>query len=78
MNELFRYANQYVRESDWRDLSLLKICLCAIGILIGLSVPKNKKDPVLFAAGAVAVLTGVPLMAKFLKIIKNENEFEDK
>lgn len=69
MNKLFVYANQYVKESDWKDLSLIKFCLCAIGVIIGINIPrKHRKTATKVAAGVFAV-TYVPLMVKFIKII---------
>ncbi len=38
MNKLFELGNQYVKESDWKDLALVKFCLCAMGIIIGTRV----------------------------------------
>ena len=40
MKDLFRLANQYIRESDWMDLARIKLCLCAVGILLGMQIPK--------------------------------------
>lgn len=69
MNKLFEDANQYVKESDWKDLSLIKFCLCAIGVIIGINIPqKYRKTATKVAAGIFAV-TYIPLMAKFIKII---------
>lgn len=69
MCKLFEYADQYVKESSWKDLALIKLCLCAIGIIIGANIaPKHKKAVTAAAAGVFAV-TYVPLMAKFFKII---------
>ena len=69
MEKLFRYANQYVEESDWKDMALLKLCLCAMGIIIGTHIaPKCKKSVTGVAAG-VFVATYIPMMTKFVKII---------
>ena len=38
MKKLFEYANQYVQESDWKDMALLKFCLCAMGVMIGVAI----------------------------------------
>ena len=44
MKDLFRLANQYIRESDWMDLARIKLCLCAVGILLGMQIPpKHRK-----------------------------------
>ena len=67
--KLFYYANEFLKRSDWKDLALVKICLCSIGILIGLCVPKEKKRPVKYFALAGMLLTYIPLMEKFFRVI---------
>lgn len=76
MKNLFDAADQYAKESIWKDFALLKCCLCAMGIVIGASVPAKHK-PVLtsIAAGAV-VATYIPLMTKFCKIAFQREEAE--
>ena len=69
MKCLFSCANQYVKESDWKDFSLVKLCLCAIGVRIGLAVPKKKKKMPLLIAAIVFIATYIPLMTKFLRIV---------
>lgn len=67
MDKIFVYANQYIQKCNWKDIALIKFCLCAIGVLIGVSVaPKYKKVVAGFAAG-IFIATYLPLMAKFLK-----------
>ena len=54
MKCLFSCANQYVKESDWKDFALVKLCLCAIGVMIGLAIPKKKKKmPLLIACHCI-------------------------
>lgn len=72
MKRLLECANRYVRESDWKDLALVKFCLCAMGLMIGLCIPKEKKRIPLFVAFGVFVGTYVPLMLKFGEILKEE------
>lgn len=74
MNKLFDLADRYLEESDWKDLAMLKFCLAAIGLLIGLQIPKEKKKPAALAAGTMFLLTYVPQMAKFFRIAKEELE----
>ena len=69
MKCLFSCANQYVKESDWKDFALVKLCLCAIGVMIGLAVPKKKKKMPLLIAAIVFIATYIPLMTKFLRIV---------
>ena len=46
MKRLFDCADRYIQSRDWKMLALLKFCLCAIGVLLGLSVPgKHKSAP---------------------------------
>lgn len=68
MSKLFECADQYLKKCDWKDLALIKFCLCAIGIMVGLCVPKEKKKYPFIAAGIVFVATYIPLMIKFGKI----------
>ena len=42
MKKLTDAANRYLRACDWRDIAVLKICLCALGVLLGLAVPGRK------------------------------------
>ena len=66
MKRLFDCADRYIQSRDWKMLAGLKFCLCAIGVLLGLSVPgKHRKSA---AAGALGVFLAsyIPLMADFL------------
>lgn len=69
MNALFEAANQYVKESDWKDLALIKLCLFAIGVIIGVNITQKHRKAVTKAAAGVFAVTYIPLMAKFIKII---------
>ena len=64
MKKLTDAANRYLRACDWRDIAVLKICLCALGVLLGLAVPGRKKRPAAWAAALVFAAAYVPLMAK--------------
>ncbi len=69
---LFEAADQYIKESDWKTIALLKICLLALGVLIGMQVPKEKRKIVFGIGGLVFLATYVPLITKFVKIIMQE------
>lgn len=74
MKKLFNIADQYIKESDWKDLAMIKFCLCAMGIIIGANIaPKHKKGVTIIATGIFAA-TYIPLMAKFFKIVFRENK----
>ena len=69
MKKLIRCANQYIWESDWKTIGLLKFCLLSLGICVGMAVPEEKKKTVLRAAVLSFVISYIPLMAKFIQII---------
>lgn len=69
MKNIFDLGNQYVKESDWKDLALIKFCLCAMGVILGVNVaPKHKKTVTIFAS-LVFVATYIPLMGKLFRIM---------
>lgn len=73
MKRLFGAANEYVHQSDWKGLALVKFCLCAVGIIIGILVPASKKKPVGIVAAVVFVITYVLLMPRyFVMLIKGD------
>jgi hypothetical protein len=74
MKDLFNFATIYVRRCNWKDMALVKVCLCALGILLGLSIPKHNKKRSFIIAGIVFALSYVYLMLKFIKIIMQENQ----
>ena len=44
MKQLVNCADEYVRQCRIKDFALLKVCLCALGVMIGLSVPEKKEE----------------------------------
>ena len=70
MKKLIRCANQYIWESDWKTIGLLKFCLLSLGICVGMAVPEEKKKTVLRAAFPVLCHKLYPLLwPKFIRII---------
>lgn len=74
MKTMFDCADIYVQKYKLKDFALLKICLCAVGIIIGLSIPEKKKKWPLAAAGFVFIFSYILLMAEFLKIYMEERQ----
>jgi len=77
MEKLFELGNRYAKQSDWKDFALVKICLCAMGILIGVSLPKKEKRLFQAISGTVFGAIYFILMRKVFGIIlemKNEKE----
>lgn len=78
MRRLYAFADIYIKESTWKDLALIKSCLCAIGVLIGLVIPRAKKKWSIMTAAAIFIVTYIPLMAKFLEIMFRKREQGEK
>ncbi|MGN1054367.1 MAG: hypothetical protein ACI4WM_00310 [Erysipelotrichaceae bacterium] len=72
MNNIFKTADRYVKESDWKDLAMLKICLCGMGMVIGSALAPRYKREVMVAGSTMFALTYVPLMTKFIGICIDE------
>ena len=77
MKQLFNYADKYIRQSTWKELALLKFCLFAMGVLVGIHIPEKNRKPVGIAAVAVFAATYIPLMAKFASVVLEEDTEED-
>ena len=68
MLKLFEIGNTYVRQSDWKDLALVKLCLFSMGILVALplrALPKARKW-----ARRTFLASYIPLMAKCFRVAK--------
>ncbi len=74
MKKLIAIGNRYLREMDLGDVTLLKICLIALGVLIGLGSAKRHKKAMSLLATFAFVGTWIPLMGKFFCIILKSEE----
>ena len=70
MNELFTLGNRYAQQSTWKDFALVKFCLFAMGLLVGMYMPEKHKKSAAKAAIFAFSAAYVPLMAKVLQIAK--------
>ena len=70
MKRILEIGNRYAEQSDWKDFALTKICLCAMGILIGLKISENKKKTIAIISSISFFGTDVLLMTKVFKIVK--------
>lgn len=70
MRTLFKAADSWCRQSDWKDLALVKFCLFSMGILVALRLPQRVRPQTRKWARRVFVLSYVPLMAKFLPMLE--------
>ena len=66
MKRLTDAADRFLRASSWKDIAVLKFCLMALGVLMGLAVPARKKKPAAWVAALVFLATYGPLIGMFL------------
>ena len=69
MNKWFSYANEYVKQSDWKDFACQTLACALRGLMIGISLTKKAKKLAAFGAMAVFIATYLPLIIKFLRIV---------
>lgn len=72
MNNYTDAAREYLRACSLKDIAVLKICLLALGVLIGLALPGRKKWCAAWIASLVFAASYVPLMGKFLPHLLGE------
>jgi len=77
MKKLLGYADDYVNSISLWDIGLLKACLCALGVLIGLSVRPEKKKPVIIAAVLIFLAAYIPLLSRFLTSVIDSASYEE-
>lgn len=69
MRRLFDSADEFLRRSTWKDLAVLKICLLALGFLLGTKVPRKRRLGARLLARLVFILTCIPLMGKYIGVL---------
>lgn len=69
MRNLLELGNLYAKESSWKDFALVKLCLCAMGIIIGTKITPKYKKTVIGISAVVFVATYIPLMVRVFKIM---------
>lgn len=70
MLKLFEIGNAYIKQSDWKDLALVKACLFSMGILTALHLPLRTLPKARKWARRVFLASYIPLMAKFFRVAK--------
>lgn len=76
MKKLIAAGNLYLKKMDLFDIALLKLCLGALGVLIGLGAARKHRKSAGVLAGLVFCLTYVPLMGRFFRAIVTGDEEE--
>ena len=71
--KIFDAANRYCRQSTWKTLAALKVCLLSLGVMVGLLLPDACRVPVCIVCTAVYVATCVPFVARYVRILMNRD-----
>lgn len=74
MKKFFETADRYIRESDWKVIAALKLCLLSLGICMGLSLPRGKKKLIFPIAAAVFTVTWTPLTARYVRLVCGQGQ----
>ena len=77
MKRLMDAVDRYLRDCTWKDIAVLKFCLLALGVMLGIAVAARKKTVSVWLASLVCVGTYVPLMGKFLPYLLSGREAEE-
>ena len=72
MKKLFDAANRYIETSDWKLIAVLKFCLIALGMMLGMLIRPRHKKPVFLGALGVFLLSYIPLMVKFFRVCREK------
>ena len=78
MKMFFKIVNRYIANSTWKDLALIKFCLCAVGILIGMAIPDSARKIVAIVAVVVFTITYIILMKKFISSIMSMSDEDER
>lgn len=76
MKKLISYSQDYIQEMKIWEVGLLKIGMCAIGVILGLSLPKHKKKPAIAGAGLIALGTLIPVVVNWFRSMLQSYHYE--
>lgn len=65
VKDFVQIADEFIKEMHVADMVVLKFCLLALGMIVGICLPKKWKRPALFTALFVFIVTYLPLVTKW-------------
>lgn len=77
MSKMKDFFDGYVVEFDWKDVTLMKVCMCTFGILLGMNVKYKQKWITRFFASLCFLGTATLLCMRALDIAYPEPEAVD-
>ncbi len=70
MKKLLDWANDCIRQWDWKDVALLKFCMLALGILAGLAMPHRGRRLAKQICAEIFLLTWATLMVDCFRMMQ--------
>ena len=70
MKKILDIAQRYLERSDWKTISVLKLCLFSLGVLCGMQICEKHKKTARYVAGGVFLVTYIPLVLKLVGVIR--------
>ena len=70
MKNLFELGNKFAAQSTWEDFAMTKLCLCSMGIIIGVNMPEKYKTKAMLASIGLFSATYSTLMKKVFAVAK--------
>ena len=69
-------AKEYIQSMDVSDMTLVKLCVLALGILSGAAVSEKHKKAVVVVAVLIFIVTYIPVMVKFFGKMVEKKELD--
>jgi hypothetical protein len=79
MKKFLDFTTEYIRQFDWKDLTIIKVCLSAFGITIGLMLPQKHKKPMLIISILVFLGASASILFHFITsfLASNDDSFNE-
>ena len=68
MKKYLNTVNAFILQCDWRDLAFIKAATAAVGVLLGLMIPRKTRKFAAITAAIVAIGAAVPMVLKLLRM----------
>ena len=68
MQKCLECIDNFILESNWKNLLEVGLSACAFGLFLGMFVPKEKRKKPLIIALIVSIALYVKLMIKFIQV----------
>lgn len=80
MKKYLNTIDAFILQCHWQDLALIKVATAAVGVLLGLMIPRRTRKFAAITAAIVAVGAAVPMVLKLLRmfgLFEDEQELFD-